>query len=575
MDNRVVSGVLEDVANLMELNGENPFRARAYTGAARAIETLETPVDDLVAEDTLSEIKGIGKTLAREVAELIETGSMKRHRDLLKAVPEGLAEMSEIPGLGGKRLRTIYETLGISDIDALAKACASGAVEQLKGFGRKSAESISQGIEYLQTHRGQYLLSTACSEAEELLDFLRGHPEVVRAEVAGSIRRWKETTKDVDLVASTEDPEGVAAAFAAGPQVARVIAKGSTMVSVELKSGMNADLRIVEDAGFANALHHFTGSKEHNTQMRSRAKSRGLKLNEYGLFDGEETVPCAIEEEIFKALDLNYIPPEMREGIGEIERAEDGALPRLLELDDLEGTVHVHTQHSDGRGTIEAMARAANGLGYGYIGICDHSFAAGYAGGLSEERVRAQWEEIDEVQSRLEGIRILKGTEVDIMVDGRLDFDDDFLEEFDLVVASVHSVFGMDGVTATERVIRAVENRNVDILGHITGRLLLSRDGYPLDIPAVLDAAAASHTAIEINAHPRRLELDWRYLALAREKGVKISVNTDAHGAEGLEDMVYGVRIARKGGLGRDDVLNVLDVDSFLSWCSGEDIDAP
>ncbi len=572
MDNGSISVVLEDVANLMELNGENPFRARAYSGAARAIEILEEPVADLVGRDELAGIKGIGKTLARELTELVETGRMKRHEELLSTVPEGLVEMREIPGLGGKRLRTIYETLGVSDVDALAKACASGAVEGLKGFGKKSAESIVQGIEYLQTHRGRFLLSTARAEAEGLVDLLRSHPAVVRVEVAGSLRRWTETTKDVDLVASTSEPAVVASAFVESPRVSEVLARGDTKVAVRLRSGMNADLRIVEDSVFACALHHFTGSKEHNTQMRSRAKGRGLKLNEYGLFSEDEVTVCSSEEDIFAALDLAYVPPEMREGVGEIERAEQGPLPSLIGIEDLVGTVH--TQYSDGRATVEAMASAARELGHRYIGICDHSHAAGYAGGLSVERVREQWGEIEEVQGRLHGIRILRGIEVDIMVDGGLDFEDDFLCEFDLVVASVHSVFGMDVATATGRVIRAVESPHVDILGHPTGRLLLSRDGYPLDIPAVLDAAAASHTAVEINAHPNRLELDWRFLALAREKGVKIAIDTDAHGVEGLADMVYGVGVARKGGLRREDVLNALEVEPFLRWCSGEDVDA-
>lgn len=569
MDNEAIAAVLEDVASLMELNGENPFRSRTYANAAREIEMLEEPVVDIAERDALEEVKGIGKTLAKELSELVKTGRIPRYEKLLNEVPEGLLEMREIPGLGAKRLRTIYESLGVSDIDVLAKACASGAVEELKGFGKKSAKTISEGIEYLQAHRGRYLVSTARAEAAVLLDALRSCEAVVRVGVAGSIRRCTETTKDVDLVASASDSDAAADAFVGAPTVEAVISKGDTKVAVRLKSGLNADLRIVEDDVFANAMHHFTGSKDHNTEMRRRAKARALKLNEYGLFDGERRISCPTEEDVYAALDLAYIPPELREGRGEIERAEAGPIPPLVEMGDLRGTLHVHTQFSDGRSTIEAMATAARDLGHSYIGICDHSRAAAYAGGLDEDRVRAQWEEIDVAQAKVGGIRILRGIEVDIMADGSLDFEDAFLSEFEVVVASVHSIFGMDREAATARIVRAVQSPYVDILGHPTGRLLLSRDGYPLDIPRVIEGAAKGRTAIEINAHPRRLELDWCHLSLAKERGVKIAINTDAHGVEGLNDLAYGVGIARKGGVQAEDVLNALKVDAFLAWRSG------
>lgn len=569
VDNEAIAAVLEDVASLMELNGENPFRSRTYANAAREIEMLEEPVVDLAERDALEEVKGIGKTLAKELSELVKTGRIPRYEKLLNEVPEGLVEMREIPGLGTKRLRTIYESLGVSDIDVLAKACASGAVEELKGFGKKSAQTISEGIEYLQAHRGRYLVSTARAEAAGLLDALRSCEAVMRVGVAGSIRRCTETTKDVDLVASASDSDAAADAFVGAPTVEAVTSRGNTKVAVRLKSGLNADLRIVEDDVFANALHHFTGSKDHNTEMRRRAKARALKLNEYGLFDGERRISCPTEEDVYAALDLAYIPPELREGRGEIERAEAGPIPPLVEMGDLRGTLHVHTKFSDGRSTIEAMATAARDLGHSYIGICDHSKAAAYAGGLDEDRVRSQWEEIEAVQAKVDGIRILRGIEVDIMADGSLDFDDAFLSEFEVVVASVHSIFGMDQEAATARVVRAVQSPYVDILGHPTGRLLLSRDGYPLDIPRVIEEAAKGRTAIEINAHPRRLELDWRHLGLAKERGVKIAINTDAHVVGGLNDLAYGVGIARKGGMQAEDVLNALEVDAFLAWRCG------
>jgi DNA polymerase (family 10) len=337
---------------------------------------------------------------------------------------------------------------------------------------------------------------------------------------------------------------------------------------VILKSSMSADLRMVVDEVFPFTLHHFTGSKEHNTQMRARAKARGLKMSEYGLAGDSGDVVCKDEEEIFGALGLSFVPPELREGLGEIERAEGGAFEPLVTENDLKGTLHVHTSHSDGRASVEGMARAALALGHTYIGICDHSRAAAYAGGLTEERVRAQWDEIDQVQGELEGIRILKGIEVDIMSEGDLDFEDPFLAEFELVVASVHSRFGMSQAEATERIVKAVRNPNVHILGHPTGRLLLSRDGYPLDLRAVLDAAADTGTSVEVNANPRRLDIDWRHLAYAKAQGVMISINTDAHSTGGLEQMNYGVGIARKGGLTASEVLNVLPVDDFMTRIS-------
>ena len=557
------------MANLMELNGENPFRIRAYSSAARAIETIEETVVELSEASSLDEVRGVGKKIAVEIEELLASGKIQRHQDLISTVPEGLVEMQGISGLGAKRLRQIYESLGIVDIDALAKACVSGEVAELKGFGAKTAQNILNGIEYLQKHEGRYLTNVARFEADQLVTFLQERPEVIRIQVAGSLRRHRETTKDVDIVVSSDAPDSLGDAFASCPAVEEVISHGRTKVSVILRSGMASDLRIVSDEQFPYALHHFTGSKEHNTLMRGRAKAHGLKMNEYGLFGGEDLVPCRDESEIFKALGLTYIEPELREGLDEIERAEAGRLPDLVSMEDLFGTAHVHTNHSDGRGTIEALALAARDAGYHYIGICDHSKAVVYANGMDEDRCRAQWEEIDAVNAELEGIRILKGIEVDIMPEGNFDFEEEFLAEFELVVASIHSVFSMTREEATERVIRAVSSPYVDILGHPTGRLLLSRDGYPLNAKAVCEAAAEAGTALELNAHPRRLDLDWRELRYAKECGAKVSINTDAHSIEGLDDMRYGVGIARKAGLAREDILNAMPVDEFLAWTEG------
>ncbi len=570
MNNKDIALSLEEMATLMELNGENAFRIRSYSNAVRQIELLKEPVTTLIENGTLDSVRGIGQKLAENITVLVETGKLPGLDELKSEIPEGLLEILEVPGLGAKRVRAIYEALGIADVDALAKACEAGDIEQLSGFGKKTAQNILQGVSYLQKHRGRFLSRTAQAEAENLRGFLKDLPGVIRLEVTGSVRRKMETSKDVDIVVSCADPQALGDAFANHQSVEEVTGKGDTKVSVILESGMSVDLRMVTDDEFPYTIHHFTGSKEHNTLMRQRAKERGWKLNEYGLFDGETGIACEDEKALFAALGLAYIPPELREGLGEIEAAEKGQLPKLVTEKDLQGTLHVHTTYSDGRNTVEEMAKAALELGYSYIGICDHSKAAAYANGLNEARVRAQWAEIDNVNETLNGIRVLKGIEVDILGDGRLDFDDEFLAEFDVVVASIHSKFSMSETEATERVIRAIENPHVDILGHLTGRLLLSREGYPLNIRAVIDAAAETHTAIEINANPARLELDWRHLAYAKEKGVKIPINTDAHHILGLSDMHFGVGIARKGGLEVGDVQNALCLTDFLASIKGQ-----
>ena len=566
MDNREVAEILEEMATLMELNGEGGFRIRAYTNAARGIESLREPVATLAAEGKLDSVRGIGKGLAGRITGLVETGRLPGLEELKASVPEGLMEMTEIPGLGAKRVRAIYEELGIMDIDELSRACDSGELEAMSGFGRKTADRIAHGIQYMQKHRGQFLCHNAREEAEAIRAFLEDQAD--RLAVAGTIRRRTETNRDVDLVASTKDPDGLAGAFVRYGEVEEVVEKGETRLSVMLQSGMSANLWMVHDEAFPCALHHLTGSEAHVARVRDRAKERGLKLNEHGLFDGDRRIPCEDEAALFEALGLSEIPPELREGEDEVRLAGCGALPRLVSRADLIGTLHVHTRHSDGRADVMEMASAAAGLGYGYIAICDHSKAAAYANGLTEERVRAQWEEIDTVNGELQDIRVLKGIEVDILGDGRLDFEDEFLEQFDVVVASVHSRFGMTEVEATERIVRAVRNPHVHILGHPTGRLLLSREGYPLDHHAVIDAAAVANTAIELNANPRRLDVDWRHIGYAREKGVKIAINTDAHSVEGLEQMEHGLGVGRKGGLTAADVLNAMPVDGFLAWCA-------
>ena len=563
MTNKDIANALTDLTTLMELHGEHPYRIRLYAQAARQIDQLREPATDLSARGELESVRSIGSKIGGMIETLIETGELPGMDELREALPEGLFEMTAVPGLGAKRVRSIYEQLGIADVDALAKACASGEIENLRGFGKKTAQSILRGVSFLQRHRGRFLCDTAQTEAEALRAYLSEH--AIRVSIAGSVRRCAETTEEVVIVASAKDGEALAEAFVQYPGAKEIAERDKAKASVVLDSGLRAALRIAEDSAFPSALHHFTGSREYRTAMRQRARDRGMALDEYGLFRGDENVHCPDEKALFAALGLHDIPPELREGRGEIERAARGPLPELVAQADLEGTIHVHTTYSDGRHGVEAMARAAKALGHTYIGICDHSKAAAYAHGLTEDRVRSQWDEIDRVDAAVAGIRILKGIEVDILTDGRLDFDDAFLAEFDLVVASVHSKFSMTEKEATARLIRAVQNPHVDILGHPTGRLLLAREGYPVDMRAVIDAAAEARTAIEINANPARLDMDWRFLEYAREKGVQIPINTDAHSIEELENMRYGLGIARKGGLTADDVLNALSAEDFLT----------
>lgn len=472
-----------------------------------------------------------------------------------------------IPGLGPKKVMKIYEALGIATVGELEYACHENRLMGLEGFGARSQEKILEGIAYLKKSQGQFHVDFALREGVALLEQVRQFQGVARAELAGSLRRHKETVKDIDLVAASDRPGPLMDFFASLPQVETVIAKGATKTSIRLASGINADLRVVSPEEFPFALMYLTGSKEHNTAMRGIAKRAGYKLNEYGLFKGEDRlVPCRSEEEIFEKLGMAYIPPELREDQGEIHAASAGTLPRLIAASDLRGLLHAHTRWSDGGASLEAMARQAQTLGYAYLGISEHSRSARYAHGLAIEQVREQQEEIERLNRQYRGFRILKGIEADILADGSLDYPDEVLETFDFVIASIHSRFQVPKEEMTRRVVRALENPYATILGHPTGRLLLSREGYPIDMEAVIEAAALRGVAIELNAHPYRLDLDWRLCRRAKERGVMIAVNPDAHSLDGLQDTVYGVGVARKGWLEKDDVLNALSLEEIEEW---------
>lgn len=569
MDKVEVARILEEIGVLLELKGENPFKVRAYENAARAVEALEGDLDSAIQTGTLLEQKGIGKAIFDKIVELHDTGHLKYHEQLKQEVPPGLFEMIKIPGVGPKKAKALYDLLGITTVGELEYACLENRLVEIHGFGKATQEKILKGIEYYKKGMGLHLLSGALAEAEKLLSKLKGNKDIIRADIAGSIRRRKEAIKDIDLVASAKpmNEKKVMDFFTGLPEVQSVTVKGDTKSSVLLRSGIPADLRIVSDSEFPFALHHSTGSMEHNTAIRGRAKKMGIKMNEYGLFKGESLIPCKDEVEIFKSLGLSYIAPELRENTGEIEAAERSDLPELLELRDIKGVFHVHTTFSDASMTLRETVRVAKELGYQYIGISDHSKSAYYAGGLTEERIKEQHEEIDRLNEELKGFHIFKGVECDILSDGSLDYDDKVLSTFDFVITSVHSRFNMSEAEMTKRIIKAISNPYTTILGHPTGRLLLSRDGYPVDLKKVIDAAAKHRVVVELNSHPYRLDLDWRFCRYAKEQGVKVSINPDAHHVEDLSNIHYGVSIARKGWLTAGDVINTLaleDIAAFL-----------
>ena len=563
MDKKQVSTILEEIGTLLELKGENFFKSRAYERGGRTILSLSEDISDLVESGEVRKIEGIGSALADKITELVTTGKLEYYEKLKASIPPGLVEMTAIPGFGPKKIKKVYDALDIKTITELEKACKEDGLKELEGFGKTTQRNILQGIEFLRKHKERHLFHHALMAAQPLVEAVRNHPKVMRAELAGSLRRKKETIKDIDIVASARDKdvEEIMHFFSTQPGVKKVTGKGPTKCSVVLEKGINADLRILPDDKFAFILHHFTGSAEHNTAMRSLAKKMGMKVSEYGLFKNEdELIPCKDERGIFAALGLSYIPPELREDNGEIEAAAENNIPAMVELADVKGILHCHSTWSDGANTLEEMALATQEMGYQYFGICDHSEIVVYARGMTPEQVKEQHAEIDELNKKFTDFKILKGTECDIINDGSLDYPDEVLATFDFVVASVHTNLHMSGDDAMNRIIKGMQNRYVDILGHPTGRLLSGRDGLPLDMYKIIDAAAEYNVVIELNASPHRFDIDWRYCKYAKEKGVLISINPDAHSIDGINDMEYGIGIAQKGWLERKNIFNALSL---------------
>lgn len=581
MNKAEIAEIFREIGVLLELKGENPFKVRAYQSGSRALESMEEDLEEVIAEQRLAEVPGIGKALTEKIEVLHETGELPFYEELKNSIPSGLIEMLEISGLGPKKIKALYGKLGISTIPELVQACRNNKVASLEGFGTKSQEKIISGIKNREAYSKRHLWWDAFAAAEPILRKLRDLPEVEEAEHAGSLRRGLETVGDLDFIVASRNPGPVMDWFTGLPDVAEVTAHGETKSSIRLKGGIQADIRVVPPPQFVFALHHFTGSKDHNVKMRQRALSRGYSLSEWGVSEeeGKETVRKSLgkgkmvpdritaEQDLFGFFGLHQIPPELREGLDEIDAAEKGEVPRLVEVNDLRGVFHNHTTASDGHNTLEEMALAADERAWEYLGIADHSKASFQANGLNEERLNRQIGRIREFNEQKQfSVHVFAGVECDILPDGRLDLDDEVLRELDYVVASVHSSFSKTEDEMTRRIVRAIEHPSVTMIGHLTGRLLLAREGYEVNHSKIIDAAAANGVILELNAHPRRLDMDWRYWKRAADKGVLTSINPDAHEVQGFDYVRAGVTAARKGWLTRESVFNTRSLGEVRAY---------
>ncbi|MCF7708827.1 MAG: DNA polymerase/3'-5' exonuclease PolX [Verrucomicrobia bacterium] len=581
MNNDRIAEILEEIGTLLELKGENPFKTRAYTNAANTVRGTAEPFEKLVAEDRLQGIKGIGESIRSKITELVGTGRLEYYEELKNSIPAGLIALTQLPTLGPKKVKILNEKLGVTNIDQLEDACRQGKIAQIEGFGPKSEAKILEGIRFHRQYATKHLLIDAILISDHVLVQLRNHPDVIRCDVAGSVRRHKEVIGDMDFLVSSKRPSRVIDFFTNDKRVINVIAKGETRASVNYEGGIQADLRVVDDQQFPFALAYFTGSKQHNIIMRRLAIQHGWLLNEYGLFDQDEEtrdagnlIPCKNEEDIFNRLGLSYISPELREDQGEFEAAEKDNIPRLLEWTQLRGSLHNHSNWSDGFESLDTIASGAADLGLDYWAVTDHSRSSRQANGISAETLRKQIIEIKDINAKLAeqgaDFSLLSGIEVDVLADGRLDFDDDLLSELDIVIASIHSAFAQPEAETTQRLIKAAQNPFVHMIGHPTGRLLLEREPYRIDIKALIDACAETGTWIELNAHPQRLDLDWRHWRHAKDKGVKCAVNCDAHRLAHAAFLRLGAGIARKGWLTPDDVVNTLKPKDFMNALSSK-----
>jgi DNA polymerase (family 10) len=569
MRNQEVAKIFAAMADILAIQGENVHRVLAYQRAAENVATLDRPLEEIWQAGELETVPGIGKTLAEKIDELMRTGHLEAYEKLKAQVPEGVVALLQVPDVGPKRAALFWKELGITSVEALEQATHEGRLRDLPGMGQKSEEKVLAGIAALKRRSGRTLLGVAWPLAAALLDALRDAPGVVRVSPAGSLRRMRETVGDLDLLVAAEDPEPVMARFRALPQVAEVLLSGPTKTSIRIHDGLQADLRVLQPARWGTALQYFTGSQAHNVHLRGLALERGFSLSEYALKkkDGTEIL-CATEEQVYEALGLPCIPPELREDRGEIEAALAGRLPDLIELSDLEGDLQFHTTWSDGRNSLLEMARAAQAYGLRYALVTDHSRSLGVAGGLTVEQLREQRAEIEKVNRKMDKFRLLAGVEVEVRADGTLDLPDEALSELDLVVAAVHSALRQGREQVTARMLAAIRNPHVDVIAHPSGRLLGEREGADLDMEAVFRAAAEAGTALEVNAYPNRLDLDDVHVRRAVELGVKLAINSDAHSADGFAVLPFGVATARRGWALAGDVINTWSVKRLLEWAS-------
>jgi DNA polymerase (family 10) len=568
MENSQYAELLEETADLLQVTGANPFRVRAFQRAARAINGLSEQVDDRLDNESITEVDGIGKSIGEDLSYFRVHGSSPLLDELRASLPDGITELLKVQGLGPKRVKKIYEELGVGTLEELEDVAESGQLETLSGFGKKTAQNIIREIERLKQHRGRTPFGRAWTLASQILAELQSLDEVERADIAGSLRRGRETVGDLDFVVGSSSPGPIMEHFKSLSQVEEVVASGDTKTTVYLRGGVSADLRVVPEEVYGATLHHFTGSKDHNVMMRSRAQKRGLRISEWGVFrvegDSEERIACHTEEDVFSSVDLPWIAPELREGGEELKAAEEGTLPALVSLEQINSDLHMHTTASDGNQSIDEMAAAAAALGYEYIAITDHSQALSVANGLDVDRVVNQIEAIDSYNEGSPKLRVLKGLEADIMKDGSIDLGADVLERLDWVVGSVHQWMNMSSAEMTDRLVRAVSTGLISAIGHPTGRLIGKREQFPMDFDAVLDACEEYGVALEVNGSPNRLDLNDHLLRRVLERDIWITINTDAHATRTLSQMHFGVRMARRGWTPGDRVLNTLSLKDFL-----------
>ncbi len=564
MQNQRVAEIFNNIAKILEIKQENPFRIRAYQKAAQNIRELSEDIQALVEEERLSEIPGIGQDLANKIKEIISTGKLKFYEDLQKTIPPGLLDLLNIPSVGPKTAWNLYKKLNIKTIEDLEKAIENNNLTGLFGIKEKTIQNIKQGISLIKRGRERMPLAEAIHTAGEFIRPLSEMPIINKISPAGSLRRQKETVRDIDILIVSSKPDKAMDKFTQLPQVEKIQAKGQTKSSVLNRQGVQVDCRVVPDKSFGAALMYFTGSKSFNIKLRTIAIKMGFKINEYGVFKKEKRLAGRTEEEIFKLLKMSYIPPELREDNGEIELARINKLPRLVELDDVLADLHVHSIWSDGRNSIEQLVQAAKKRNYSYLAITDHSQGLKVAGGLSVRELRRKKAEIEKINSKLKGFRVLYGTEVDIDSEGKLDYSDKVLREFDLVIAAIHSGFKQSKAKLTQRIVKACQNRYVHIIAHPTGRLWGTRDAYELDFEQILEVCRLTNTALEINSMPDRLDLNDANSRHAKDTGVRLAIGTDAHSVGGLDAINLGISVARRAGLEKKDLLNCLPVEEFL-----------